>query len=82
MESVQDSISNFITQEIIRGSADDKLDIDRQLLAEGILDSLGLQQLITFLEGKYSITVDDDYLMPEYFESVRTISDLINEILG
>ena len=81
MESIQNTISEFVSREIMHGSVNDALDIDQQLLAEGILDSLGLQQLITFLEGKYRITVDDDYLMPENFESVRAIANLVSEIL-
>ena len=82
MDSIQDTISEFVNREMIHGSVTDTVDVDRQLLVEGILDSLGLQRLILFLEDKYKITVDDDYLMPEHFESVRSIANMINEILG
>ena len=81
MDAIAQVISEFIVTEIMHGSKDDALDLDRPLLDEGILDSLGLQSLITFLEGKYDIMVDDDYLMPEYFTSVRTIAELINGLV-
>jgi acyl carrier protein len=81
MNDVAKVINQFIVTEVMHGSSDELLDLDRPLLDEGILDSLGLQQLITFLEGKYDIMVDDDYLMPEYFTSIRTISELINSLL-
>ena len=79
MTQIVASVTEFITQEIIHGSAGGNLDPNLSLLEEGILDSLGLQQLITFLEQKYSITVDDEDLMPENFESVNAIAELIQK---
>ncbi len=80
MDDLKKVISEFISTEIMHGAKGNTLAADCQLLDEGILDSLGLQQLITFLEAKYDIMVDDDYLMPEYFTSVETISALIDSI--
>lgn len=72
-----ESVKQFIANEIIHGSVRNDLDPDLSLLEEGILDSLGLQQLITFLEQKYEIAVDDDDLMPENFESINSIAELV-----
>jgi len=80
-EEIAKVINQFIVTEVMHGASDQPLDIDLPLLDEGILDSLGLQQLITFLEGKYDIMVDDDYLMPEYFTSIRTIAELISGLV-
>lgn len=80
MDELVKVISKFIVTEIMHGSVEDALAPDYQLLDEGVLDSLGLQQLITFLEAKYDIMVDDDYLMPEYFTSVETIATLIDSL--
>ena len=77
MTQIVDTVKEFVTAEIIRGSSGDDLDPELSLLEEGILDSLGLQQLITFVEQKYGISIDDDDLMPENFESVNAIAALI-----
>jgi acyl carrier protein len=79
MSQIVESIREFITQEITHGTADQELDPDLSLLEEGILDSLGLQQLITFLEQKFAISVDDADLMPENFESINAIAKLIKK---
>ena len=60
-------------------SSDTKIDPDLGLLEEGIIDSLGLQQIITFIEQQFKITIDDDDLMPENFESVNAIAALIEK---
>lgn len=81
MDELTKVISDFIVTEIMHGASDQTLAVDYQLLDEGVLDSLGLQQLITFLEAKYDIMVDDEYLMPEYFTSVQAIAEMINGLL-
>ena len=81
MEAIVDSIRDFITREIMHGSVQESLDPELRLLEEGVLDSLGLQQLITYLEHKYSITVDDDDLLPENFETLNGIAALISKLV-
>ena len=64
MTQAIDAVSEFIATEIMHDSSDTKIDPDLGLLEEGIIDSLGLQQIITFIEQQFKITIDDDDLMP------------------
>jgi acyl carrier protein len=43
------------------------------LLESGMVDSLGVLDLVNFLEQQFSITVTDDELVPENFQSVERI---------
>jgi len=43
------------------------------LLESGIVDSLGILDLVSFLEQQFSITVTDDELVPENFQTVERI---------
>ena len=70
MESV---IGDYISREIVRDPAQLPLSNETPLLEEGILDSLGLLQLVVFLEERFGITVDETDLVPENFASVETI---------
>lgn len=70
--SVAVEVEQFILQEIALGRDIHSLDHDLDL-ADGVIDSLGIVELIVFLEGKYAIKVDDDDLTPENFKSVNTI---------
>jgi len=47
------------------------------LLEHGIIDSVGIQQLVVFLEEKYGITVDEDDLMPENFDTLEAIDSYV-----
>ncbi len=46
---------------------------DEDLLAADLIDSLGITELVGFLEGEFGIKVDDEDLTPENFRSVDAI---------
>jgi acyl carrier protein len=50
---------------------------DTQLLAQGLLDSLLLMRLIAFLERRFGIDLPDEEVVPENFETLRSIRSLI-----
>ena len=78
MSDVRDKVNGFITQEILHRGSTKALDPELNLLAEGILDSLGLQMLVGFLEQEFSITIGDDDLLPENFQTIESISQLVS----
>jgi len=43
------------------------------LLDSGIIDSLGMLDVVSFLEREFGIHVDDEELVPENFESVDNL---------
>ena len=46
---------------------------DALLLENGLLDSLGVLDLVAFLEAEFGITVADDDLVPENFHTLGHI---------
>lgn len=47
------------------------------LLGNGILDSLGVLDLVGFLEQEFGISVADEDLVPEHFETIRHITAFV-----
>lgn len=43
---------------------------DESLISSGILDSLALLRLITFLEERFGIAIEDHEVMQENFETI------------
>ena len=52
---------------------------DDSLLTTGIIDSLKMVELLTFIEKSYGIIVDDDELSPENFETVDSIIGFLGQ---
>ena len=44
-----------------------------KLLESGILDSLGVLDLVAFLEQEFHLVVADEELLPENFQTVETL---------
>jgi len=55
-----------------------KFSDDDSLWEEGILDSLGMIELIQFIEKSFNIKIGDDDLSPDNFDSISRISRYIS----
>jgi acyl carrier protein len=62
--------NSFIDKETILSSRD-------SLTQKGIIDSIGLLELIDHICESYSIEIPEDMLTPENFDSLQGITDLI-----
>ena len=51
--------------------------VDDPLIEEGIIDSLGIIQLLDYISQEFGIEIDADELQPENFASIRAIENLI-----
>lgn len=55
---------------------------DDPLLRTGILDSLGILEVVSFIEQEFAVHVDDEELVPESFESIATIARFVDRKRG
>lgn len=71
--SVAADVEKFIVEEIALGTGVESIDHDEDLLAQDVIDSLGITELVGFLEARYGIEVSDDDLVAENFRSVNSV---------
>ncbi len=69
-------IKAFIEKEFLRGQGLD-LNISDNLIEQGIIDSLGIMRLLTYLESSFGIKVHDEEIIPVNFETIESISSLV-----
>lgn len=50
-----------------------------QLLSNGLLDSLGVLDVVSLLEENFAVSIDDEELVPEHFDSIESISIFISK---
>jgi acyl carrier protein len=75
--SVTTDVEQFIVSELSQGRGITAIDPSDNLLAKGIVDSHGVMELVAFLEERYGISVRDEDLTPENFESVARIDEFV-----
>jgi len=71
-------IRRFIGEEILLDGDGDGASLNDQTpLLRGLIDSLGLMQLVGFLEEEFGITIDDTEVVPDHFRTVSAIGRLV-----
>lgn len=71
------TIKEFIVEEFAHDVAADQLTDDLDLIASGIVDSLGLLRLITWLGARYDIPIDDVDITESDFATVAAIGRFV-----
>ena len=69
-------IKEYIREELMNGS-NGELDESENLLAAGVIDSLGILRLVSFVEEKFGIEVPDEDVTIDNFQSVKAMSDYV-----
>jgi acyl carrier protein len=80
--SVSADIEQFILSELTQGRGITEIDPNENLLSKGIVDSHGVMELVGFLEERYGISVGDEDLSPENFDSVASIGAFVERKNG
>jgi acyl carrier protein len=75
-------IKNFIETELLKAKGYDNLKDTDSLIDSGIIDSLGIQILMPYLERTFSIRINDDEVLPENFETIDAISKFVETKRG
>ncbi len=73
---VNSEIRKFILEKFPLARRSELKDSDA-LLESGIVDSLGVLDLVSFLEQQFSIPVTDEELIPENFQTVERIAAFV-----
>lgn len=74
--NIEKDLKKYIVNRFLQGDVE-KLADDESLFESGIIDSLGVLQLVAFLEERYGLHVEDEELIPENFETVNTIINFV-----
>ena len=80
-DSIEQRIQAFLVEKfpLARKAGINK---DTALLERGILDSLGILDVVSFLESEFSLVISDEELLPENFQSLGTLSAFVLKKTG
>ena len=77
MVNAAETIQRFIQEELVFDSGDGAISRDTPL-CDGVLDSIGLTELVAFIEEQFGIRINGDDLTAENFRTVDAIERLID----
>lgn len=73
--TIRNIVKNHIEQ--VAFIENNKIQDDSLIFKEGFFDSMGFVVLVTFLEEKFGLTISDEDLVEENFESINAITSFI-----
>jgi acyl carrier protein len=76
--SPKPEVRGFIVENFLYGQ-DDNFSDEVSFLEKGIIDSTGVLELVTFIEDKFGIVVQDQELIPDNFDSLNRLSTFISK---
>jgi len=69
----REAVRQYIIENFLFGDAEPLQNDSISLLDGGILDSVGVMELVAFLEQDFSLTISDEDLIPENLDSVDNL---------
>lgn len=75
--TVEEQIRQYIADNFLFSDDGYQLSDDASFLEEGIVDSTGVLELVMFVEEIFNVTVEDEEIVPENFDSVSRLATYI-----
>jgi acyl carrier protein len=80
-QEIEKSLHDFVARELLDGDAAD-LTSSTNLLAIGVIDSLSMVSLRTFVEQAFRVRLPDGVHAPEDFATLSSIAALVERLKG
>ncbi|MGE3507408.1 MAG: acyl carrier protein [Vicinamibacterales bacterium] len=80
MTPLRTELAAFIQKNLVPG--DRKLTVTEHtsLIEDGIIDSMGLMQVVSFLEERAGVKVPDEEVGPDNFETLEAIERMVERL--
>jgi acyl carrier protein len=75
--NVMEELEKFVVSELAVEHDKKSIAADEDLLMQGIIDSMGVLKLSSFIEEKFDIKVTDIDMVPENFQTLERLTQFI-----
>jgi acyl carrier protein len=77
MSTIERTIRQFVIDNFFFGEENQEFHNENSLIEKGVIDSMGMLGLISFVQETYGIKVEDQELVPENWDSVSRIASFV-----
>ena len=81
-QNIEPSIRDFIATRLLYSNEGFNYADDASLLREGIIDSLGVVELVEFLQAQFQLKVEQQEVRPDNFDSVAKMAAFVRRKRG
>jgi acyl carrier protein len=70
-------IREYVTSELLYDRDASALGDDDSLLGPGLLDSVAILRLVSWLEEEFGVSIPDEEVVPDHIETVHRLAELV-----
>lgn len=78
MQTTAQQFRQFIQENFLFDRGNGRLSDEDSFLENGVIDSTGVLELITFVETQFGVTVEDSDVVPENLDSIRSLVTFVD----
>lgn len=82
MKTIENDLRQFLADNFILDDGGAGLGADDSLTESGVIDSMGVLELITFIEERFGFTVPDSDTLPENLDSIARLVTYVEKRLS
>jgi len=75
-------ISKYVAENLLYVDEDFHFDNDTSFIGDGLIDSMGVMELLTYVQSVFDITVDQNEVTPDNFDSVNKLASFVRRKQG
>jgi acyl carrier protein len=82
LSTPEEILEKFIINDVINRINKNELLPEEDLLKSGIIDSMAIIKLVSFIEETFNIRIAEEDLIPENFQNIRSMAGYIEQCVG
>lgn len=82
MSQLKTDLRQYVVDNFLFGKTDAAFTDDVSFLEKGLIDSTGVLEIVAHLEEKYGVSVEDEELIPQNFDSVDNLAAYVARKTG
>ena len=79
-EAVENTLLDFLLFDLFAAKIVGTLGVEDSLFELGLIDSMAVVRTIAFCERTFAVVIPDEELLPENFETVRSIAATVQRV--
>ena len=78
--SLKARLAKHIQETLASPASNVKIDDDTALIDKGSIDSIGLMEIVMFIEQETGVRVPDEEIAPDNFQTVVAMEEMVNRL--
>lgn len=75
--SIKSDLKEYMLTEILSYHDKKFIEPDEDLLKQGVIDSMGVLQLVKFMEKQFGIKVNNEDIIPDNFRNLNCLTEFV-----